>query len=29
MCHFTMGTSAATALATHTVHRIFDALEEA
>jgi Subtilase family len=27
--HFTMGTSAATALATHTAHRIFDALEEA
>lgn len=27
--HFTMGTSAATALATHTAHRIFDALEGA
>ncbi|KYK46229.1 hypothetical protein A1D31_33150 [Bradyrhizobium liaoningense] len=27
--HFTMGTSAATALATHSAHRIFDALEEA
>jgi hypothetical protein len=27
--HFTMGTSWATALATHTAHRIFDALEEA
>lgn len=27
--HFTMGTSAATALATHTAHRIFDALEAA
>jgi hypothetical protein len=27
--HFTIGTSAATALATHSVHRIFDALEEA
>lgn len=27
--HFTLGTSAATALATHTAHRIFDALEEA
>jgi hypothetical protein len=27
--HFTIGTSAATALATHTAHRIFDALEEA
>jgi hypothetical protein len=27
--HFTMGTSAATALATHTAHRIFDAVEEA
>ncbi|MBB6249527.1 S8 family peptidase [Nitrospirillum iridis] len=27
--HFTMGTSAATALATHTAHRIFDALENA
>jgi hypothetical protein len=27
--HFTIGTSAATALATHSAHRIFDALEEA
>ncbi|PZQ81344.1 MAG: hypothetical protein DI549_14450 [Ancylobacter novellus] len=27
--HFTLGTSAATALATHTTHRIFDALENA
>jgi hypothetical protein len=27
--HFTMGTSAATALATHTAHRIFDSLEGA
>jgi hypothetical protein len=27
--HFTMGTSAATALATHSAHRIFDALEDA
>ena len=27
--HFTMGTSAATALATHTAHRIFDAVERA
>tara|TARA_R110002110_G_scaffold44362_1_gene136735 strand:+ start:5020 stop:7443 length:2424 start_codon:yes stop_codon:yes gene_type:complete len=27
--HFTTGTSAATALATHTAHRIFDSLEEA
>jgi hypothetical protein len=27
--HFTLGTSAATALATHCAHRIFDALEEA
>ena len=27
--HFTVGTSAATALATHSAHRIFDALEEA
>jgi len=27
--HFTMGTSAANALATHTAHRIFDALERA
>ncbi|WP_179296541.1 MULTISPECIES: S8 family peptidase [unclassified Mesorhizobium] len=27
--HFTIGTSAATALATHSTHRIFDALEEA
>lgn len=27
--HFTIGTSAATALATHTAHRIFDALEDA
>lgn len=27
--HFTMGTSAAAALATHTAHRIFDALESA
>ncbi|MCL2716935.1 MAG: S8 family peptidase [Alphaproteobacteria bacterium] len=26
--HFTMGTSAATALATHSAHRIFDALED-
>jgi len=27
--HFSIGTSAATALATHSAHRIFDALEEA
>lgn len=27
--HFTIGTSAATALATHSAHRIFDALEQA
>ncbi|WP_315778210.1 MULTISPECIES: hypothetical protein [unclassified Bradyrhizobium] len=27
--HFTMGTSAAAALATHSAHRIFDALEDA
>lgn len=27
--HFTMGTSAATAMATHTAHRIFDAIEQA
>lgn len=27
--HFTLGTSAATALATHCAHRIFDALEDA
>jgi hypothetical protein len=27
--HFTIGTSAATALATHSAHRIFDALEDA
>lgn len=27
--HFTVGTSAATALATHSAHRIFDALEDA
>ena len=27
--HFTMGTSAATALATHSAHRIFDAIEDA
>jgi hypothetical protein len=27
--HFTLGTSAATALATHSAHRIFDALNEA
>jgi hypothetical protein len=27
--HFTMGTSAATALATHSAHRVFDALEDA
>lgn len=27
--HYTMGTSAATALATHSAHRIFDALERA
>jgi hypothetical protein len=27
--HFTVGTSAATALATHSAHRMFDALEEA
>lgn len=27
--HFTIGTSAATALATHSTHRIFDALEDA
>lgn len=27
--HFTMGTSAATALATHSAHRVFDALENA
>ena len=27
--HFTIGTSAATALATHTAHRAFDALEDA
>jgi hypothetical protein len=27
--HFTLGTSAATALATHSAHRVFDALEDA
>ena len=27
--HFTIGTSAATALATHSAHQIFDALENA